>query len=242
MLRAAVNLFGLWDLTDKQAVTLLGVRLRSYSRWKAGGKAGSWPRDLKARLSNLMGVHKALEDHLSRPAARLRLDPRRKQRLREQVRPRGHAGRRTDRSHACPPLPRRRARRLVTIAKIRWSKAAWIIRSLYPPIDLFEDVADPADWPLLIAAEQKTNPRLADEIGALDLVPPQRRVGGQGASYLMAPFTHASPDRPSRFTVGLPGVLYAGDLFEVALAETIFHHGALHGQNEGIAWMDVAVS
>jgi RES domain len=113
----------------------------------------------------------------------------------------------------------------VTTAKIRWPKAARIIRSRFPTIDLFEDIADPSDWPLLIAAEQKTNPRLADAIGALDLVPPQRRVGGQGASYLMAPFTHASPDRPSRFSAGLPGVLYAGDSFEVALAETVFHHG-----------------
>jgi hypothetical protein len=113
----------------------------------------------------------------------------------------------------------------VTIAEIRWPEAARIISTRFPPIDLFEDVADPLDWPLLIAAEQKTNPRLAETIGALDLVPPERRVGGQGASYLMAPFTHASPDRPSRFSVGLPGVLYAGDSFEVALAETVFHHG-----------------
>ena len=60
MLRAAVNLFSLWKLTDKQAATLLGAPTRSYARWKADGKAGSWPRDLKARLSNLMGVHKAL--------------------------------------------------------------------------------------------------------------------------------------------------------------------------------------
>ena len=60
MLRAAVNLFGLWKLTDKQAATLLDVPTRSYARWKADGKVSSWSRDLKARLSNLMGVHKAL--------------------------------------------------------------------------------------------------------------------------------------------------------------------------------------
>ena len=77
-----------------------------------------------------------------------------------------------------------------------------IIRSVFPPIDLFEDIADPADWPLLISAEQKTNPRLMETIGNLDLVPPDRRVAGPGASYLMAPFTHVSPDRPSRFSDG----------------------------------------
>jgi hypothetical protein len=114
----------------------------------------------------------------------------------------------------------------VTVVEIRWPKAVRIISTRFPPIDLFEDIADPRDWPLLIAAEQKTNPRLVEAIGNLDLVPPTRRVGGQGASYLMASFTHASLDRPGRFSAGLPGVLYAGDSFEVALAETVFHHGA----------------
>nr|WP_047580318.1 RES family NAD+ phosphorylase [Methylobacterium sp. ZNC0032] len=110
------------------------------------------------------------------------------------------------------------------VAEIEWSGAVRIIRSIFPPIDLFEDIADPADWPLLIAAEQKTNPRLMETIGNLDLVPAERRVSGPGASWLMAPFTHVSPDRPSRFSDGSFGVLYVGDRFEVALLETIHHH------------------
>jgi len=110
-------------------------------------------------------------------------------------------------------------------APIAWTAARRIIRSLYPPVDLFEDIADPADWPLLIAAEARTNPRLAETLGRIDLVPPDRRVSGPGASYLMAPFTHCSPDRPSRFTTGHYGVLYAARGFGTALAETIHHHG-----------------
>lgn len=126
---------------------------------------------------------------------------------------------------------------LPAVAEILWPKAVRIIRSVFPPIDLFEDIADPRDWPLIIAAEQKTNPRLVETIGALDRVPPARRVAGQGASYLMAPFTHASPDRPSRFSAGLPGVLYAGNSFEVALAETVFHHGEFMARtNEPPGW------
>ena len=112
----------------------------------------------------------------------------------------------------------------IPVRQVAWAGARRIIRSVYPPIDLFEDIADPADWPLLISAEQKTNPRLMETIGNIDLVPSARRVGGPGASYLMAPFTHVSPDRPSRFTSGAYGVLYAGDRFETALAETIHHH------------------
>ena len=112
----------------------------------------------------------------------------------------------------------------LTVSQIEWTGAVRIIRSAYPPIDLFEDIADPADWPLLVSAEQKTNPRIMETIGNLDLVPTERRVGGNGASYLMAPFTHVSMDRPSRFTDGRYGVLYAGSVFETALFETIYHH------------------
>ena len=113
----------------------------------------------------------------------------------------------------------------IPVSQVLWTGAVRIIRSLYPPIDLFEDIADPADWPLLIAAEQKTNPRLMEAIGTLDLVPPGRRVSGPGSTYLMAPFTHASIDRPSRFSDGSFGVLYVADVFETALFETIHHHG-----------------
>lgn len=113
----------------------------------------------------------------------------------------------------------------VPVSKLEWPKAVRMVRSAFPPIDLFEDIADPADWPLLISAEQKTNPRLMETIGNLDLVPPARCVSGPGASYLMAPFTHVSRDWPSRFSDGSFGVLYAGNRFEVALVETAYHHG-----------------
>jgi hypothetical protein len=125
----------------------------------------------------------------------------------------------------------------IPFAQVRWQGAVRIIRRVFPPIDLFEDIADPADWPLLISAEQKTNPRLMETIGNLDLVPEGRRVAGLGASYLMAPFTHVSIDRPSRFSVGTFGVLYAGNSFEVALFETIHHHGRFMARtNEAAGW------
>lgn len=59
MFRAVLNLFRLWDVTDEQAGTLLDMPLRTYRRWKAG-EIGRMDRDAKARLSNLMGIHKAL--------------------------------------------------------------------------------------------------------------------------------------------------------------------------------------
>jgi len=59
MFRAALNLFRLWGLSDEQAATLLDLPLRTYRRWKAEN-AGRIGRDGRARLSNLMGIHKAL--------------------------------------------------------------------------------------------------------------------------------------------------------------------------------------
>lgn len=116
------------------------------------------------------------------------------------------------------------------VRHVQWDAGNRIIRSVHPPIDLFEDIAAPEDWPLLISAEQKTNPRLMDTIGALDLIPPDRRVGGPGASYLMAPFTHSSPDRPSRFSDGTLGVLYIASDFETAVQETVHHHARFMAQ------------
>src|SRR4029079_7704416 len=66
MFRAARTLFGHWDLSDDQAATLLDLPVRTFRRWKAGG-AGRIDRDGKARLSNIMGIHKALRIIFSDP-------------------------------------------------------------------------------------------------------------------------------------------------------------------------------
>ncbi len=109
------------------------------------------------------------------------------------------------------------------LSRIRWQRAYRLIRTIYPPVNLFEDIADPADWELLAEAEAKTNPRVRDDIGAIHLVPPARRVSGPGASWVMAPFCHVSRDRRTRFSDGRYGVYHAGNRFEVALAETVYH-------------------
>jgi hypothetical protein len=59
MFRAAVNLFRLWGVTDAEAAILLDLPPRTFARWKAGA-IGRIGRDGRARLSNLMGIHKAL--------------------------------------------------------------------------------------------------------------------------------------------------------------------------------------
>jgi Protein of unknown function (DUF2384) len=59
MFRAVVSMFAKWDITDDQSATILDLPVRSYRRWKAG-EQGRIDRDGKARLSNLMGIHRAL--------------------------------------------------------------------------------------------------------------------------------------------------------------------------------------
>lgn len=108
------------------------------------------------------------------------------------------------------------------VVHIRWAPCWRIIPSRFPPIGLFERVADPEDLEAVFALEALTNPRLRDEVGEISLVPPEDRVSGPGASIVMAAFTHLNPDG-SRFSDGTYGVFYAAQNLDTAIAETTYH-------------------
>lgn len=114
------------------------------------------------------------------------------------------------------------------VSRVRWRAARRIISTRHPPIDLFEDIADPSDWDRVIAAEMKTSGRVAESLRRLELVPPERRVGGDGASWVMAPFVHVSPRWAGRFHDGYFGAYYAANRFETALAETMYHRARFY--------------
>ncbi len=58
--RAIVRLFDHWELSDNDASVLLGdLSARTYQRWKTG-QYGRVSVDLATRMSNLLGIHKAL--------------------------------------------------------------------------------------------------------------------------------------------------------------------------------------
>ena len=98
-----------------------------------------------------------------------------------------------------------------------------VILSRYPQIDLFERVSSPEDWDVLYAVESLTNPRLRDEVGDIRLVPPEDRVYGDGASWIMAAFTHPPVDaRGGRFNRDF-GIYYCAADEAVAIAESSFH-------------------
>lgn len=113
-----------------------------------------------------------------------------------------------------PPIP--------PLSRISWNPTYRIIPSRYPPIDLFERVADPADWDHLANLETLTNPRVRQEWGEISLVPVERRVAGLGSSWVMAPFTHLQPEG-SRFSDGSWGVYYASRRIDTAIVETVYH-------------------
>lgn len=98
-----------------------------------------------------------------------------------------------------------------------------VILSRYPQIDLFERVSSPEERDVLYAVESLTNPRLRNEAGDIRLVAPEDRVYGDGASWIMAAFTHPPVDgRGGRFNKDF-GVYYCSPAESVAVAESSFH-------------------
>ena len=108
-------------------------------------------------------------------------------------------------------------------ARVGWSRSYRIIAARYPPVALFERVADPADWEPLLEIESLTNDRVRDAVGDIRLVAPAERVSGPGAGWVMGAFTHLG--WPSRFSDGTYGVYYAARTRPCAVAETAYHSG-----------------
>ncbi|MBC3301736.1 RES family NAD+ phosphorylase [Pseudomonas sp. SWRI18] len=98
-----------------------------------------------------------------------------------------------------------------------------LVNSKFPPIALFDDVADADEFETLYHIQALTNPRLKNEVGSIELIPRKDiPFGISGCSYATAPFTHINPEG-SRFSDGSFGVLYLAATMETALAE-VHHH------------------
>ncbi len=98
-----------------------------------------------------------------------------------------------------------------------------LINSKYPPVSMFDDVADADEFDAVFAVQKLTNPRLLNEIGHLNLVPEQERPFGiTGCNYALGPFVHLNP-AGTRFSKGDFGLFYAAETVETAIAETKYH-------------------
>jgi len=108
------------------------------------------------------------------------------------------------------------------ITEESWRKAYRIVSSRFPPVGVFDSVADPADLAAVFYVESLTNPRIREEMGQIELVPPDDRLAGEGTTPIMAAFTHLNP-MGSRFCNSEFGVYYAANSQQTAIAETVFH-------------------
>ena len=113
----------------------------------------------------------------------------------------------------------------IPVKVVDWKPCHRLIASRYPTVALYDAIADPADLEVVFAVEALTNPRLRNEVGELQLVPPDERISGAGSTPIMAAFTHLNPDG-SRFSDGSYGVYYAANTLDTAIAE-VSHHRAL---------------
>ena len=107
--------------------------------------------------------------------------------------------------------------------RVRWPQACRIVPTRYPAVNLFDRVADEADFEALYALEALTNERLRDELGQVERVPRDQRLYGPGSGPIMAAFTHLNV-QGSRFSGGQFGVFYAARERATAVAETRYHH------------------
>jgi hypothetical protein len=105
------------------------------------------------------------------------------------------------------------------ISRLVWTPCYRLIPSRFPPISLFDRVADPADLDAVFDVENLTNPRLRQEAGDISLVRPDDRVSGPGTTPIMAAFTHLDPEG-NRFSDGSYGVYYATSTLDAAISET----------------------
>lgn len=107
------------------------------------------------------------------------------------------------------------------VTRVRWRPSYRLVPSRFPPVGIYDRVADPADLDAVFAVENLTNPRLRQEAGEISLVPPEDRIAGLGTTPIMAAFTHLNPEG-SRFSDGSYGVYYAARSVDTAIAETRF--------------------
>lgn len=108
------------------------------------------------------------------------------------------------------------------VSRVEWRPCYRIVPSRFPPIGVYERVADPADLDAIFAIENLTNPRLRQEAGDISLVPPEDRLAGPGTTPIMAAFTHLNPEG-SRFCDATFGAYYAGRSLDTAIAESRYH-------------------
>ena len=98
---------------------------------------------------------------------------------------------------------------------------------MFPPVALFEEVAEPEDFDAIAALRARTDPGISAQIAFAAQIPRKDLALGPGAGYVMAPFVFVSPEGtrfgPPAMTSSAFGVFYAARDEATAIAE-VKHH------------------
>jgi RES domain len=114
--------------------------------------------------------------------------------------------------------------------RLLWKRAVKLAATIFPPVPLFEDVADPDDFDAIAALIARTHPATDPSACFAWQVPSEDRALGPGAAYVMAPFAYISPSG-TRFgppaLSGAPyGVFYSARDEATSIAEVKHHRTA----------------
>ncbi len=111
----------------------------------------------------------------------------------------------------------------VPTSKISWKPSFRIIASKFPPLGIFERVAEPGEWDDLLLLEAMTDPSVGLMIAHLQRMPEVERYKGNLAGRIMAPFVILDQTTGGRFNNSSLGAYYACKSLETAIHETVFH-------------------
>lgn len=105
-----------------------------------------------------------------------------------------------------------------------------LVATIFPPVEVFEEVADAADFEALLTLRARTDPLLNKRLHYALAIPPRERAYGPGAGYVMTPFVYPSPIgtrfRPPALNADSYGVYYAARDETTAIAEVSHHRVA----------------
>lgn len=101
---------------------------------------------------------------------------------------------------------------------VSWGRSCRLIPSRFPPVELYELVAEPKDWDTLKALDLLTNPRLSAEGGGREFLRPEDRHVTQ--HWLVAPFAYPEPGA-TPYSDGSYGVCLVAETEKGALAAAV---------------------
>jgi len=121
-------------------------------------------------------------------------------------------------------MARKSVAREIAMAEISWCPSYRIVPSVYPPLQIFEQIADKNDLEALLEIEAMTDDVARQILGSLQLIPAEERIIGQGAGRIMPSFVIFDQEpSASRFSSNDFGAYYAGRELQTALRESMFH-------------------